>query len=68
MNRNVFIVNGFGLILASIMLNFIATRGYGNNLLPQTTPEAITDLIVTFIILTGFVLVTIGRALPKNNP
>lgn len=66
MNRKVFIRHGAFLMIAAIVFACVETRNFGNNLVPGTVAEAVTDLCALFMLLTGAVLYTIGQALPKE--
>ena len=63
MNGKVFINGGFWLCLIGGVMAAFQTYLHGNHDIPQSTSEAICDLICCLIVLTGFVLVTIGRAM-----
>jgi hypothetical protein len=66
MNRNTFIANGIFLFVGTIALTYYQTKAYGSNFVPQSTPEAIVDAICILMFLTGYVLATIGLAIPKK--
>jgi len=66
MNRNTFIGNGIFLTVFNCIGNYYQIKAYGNNFVPQSTPEAITAAIWMLGILTGYVLATIGLAIPKK--
>lgn len=63
MKPSVLTINGAILIFIGMVMVFIHTRAYGGNFVPQTTPEAIADLICAIFILTGFVMHSIGKSL-----
>ena len=65
MNRKAFIFQGIFLQIMSALMAHYETKAYGGNLVPGTTCEALCDLIVVIVCLTGTVLFTIGMALPK---
>lgn len=65
MNRDIFIWNGNVLIVVGAIAAFIQTKAYGNNIVPQSTPEALCDVACLFIVVIGYVLSVIGYALPK---
>jgi hypothetical protein len=67
MNRNVFLWNGAVLMVIGMVMASTSTKAFGNHFIPETTPEALADLIGMIVTLTGFVLYTVGRALPKRN-
>ena len=67
MNRNIFMVNGIILILVGIVMGFAQTKAFGNHTIPQSTPEALCDIACLFIVITGYVLSTIGQAIPKSK-
>ena len=67
MKREPFIFTGLFLQVLSVAGAIFTTKEYGDNLVPVTTCEAITDLTVVLAMLTGIVLVTIGRALHKEQ-
>lgn len=66
MKREPFITTGIFLVLLAVAMAHYQTIKYGGNFVPQSTPEALADMICIMIILTGSVLATIGRALPKK--
>ena len=67
MKREPFIVSGLWIQLVSVVMAIFTTKKYGDNWVPATTCEAITDLTLIVAMLTGIVLVAIGRALPKEQ-
>jgi hypothetical protein len=67
MNGLIFRINGALLIIIGLVGTFYQTHAYGNHTIPQTTPEAISDLICVLFVLTGLVLQTIGSALPNKE-
>ena len=68
MNPKPLLSNGIMLMILSVILGWIATASYGYNFVAQTVPEALTDLTVVIMFLTGLVLSTIGRALTWKYP
>lgn len=67
MNRHIFLFHGWAIMIVSLLAVTYHSEVYGNNLVAVTTPEAITDLICVLIFLTGTVLMTIGKAMPKEK-
>ena len=67
MKREPFITTGIVLVSLSVAMAMFQTKWYGGNLVPQSTPEALADMICVMVMLTGSVLATIGRALPKEK-
>lgn len=67
MKREPFISQGLFLCILAVAMAWFQTREYGGNIVPRSTPEALADLICILVMLTGVVLCTIGRALPKKK-
>jgi hypothetical protein len=51
---------------AGLFAAYASRKTYGGNVVPQSTEEAITLLVCVTIMMTGYVLTTIGLALPKK--
>lgn len=66
MNRNVFLYNGIGLLIVGTIMAHAQTKAWGGHFIPQSTPEAICDLICVLWLLLAVTFVTIGNALPKQ--
>ena len=66
MNRNVFKWNGAGMVIIGFIAVHITSKAFGDHFVPTSTPEAITDLICSLDILAGYILFTIGQAMPKK--
>lgn len=66
MNRNIFIWNGLCLLIVGFWITHNQTKAWGGHYLPQSTTEAICDLICVIWILVGVIFMTIGNALPKQ--
>ena len=54
-------VHGIIMMLVALVLAYAATKHYGSNAFPASTPEAIFALATVIIALTGWVLFAIGR-------
>ena len=65
MKHTPFLYNGTALLIAGIVFGIIETFQYGCNNIPQTTPEAICDLIVVIICIAGIVLITVGKSIKQ---
>jgi hypothetical protein len=66
MNRYVFIWFGSSLMIFAMVCQHGLTNAFGGHRIPETTPEAIVDVGMLFVAVVGFVLATIGWALPKK--
>jgi len=64
MNRSVLIHNGILLVVIGSIMGWTQTVIYGFNIVPKSTPEAISELVYFLIVIVGFILVTVGRSLP----
>jgi hypothetical protein len=67
MNRNVFIYNGIWLLFTGAALTAIQTKAWGGHFIPESTPEAICDLISALWLFLAAIFLTIGNALPKSK-
>jgi len=54
---------GVKLLIGAVLLGLALTITYGGNLVPQNTQEAIMDLVVMLMFLTGYVLTAVGQAM-----
>lgn len=63
MKGNLLIGTGIVLMIISIVGAIVSTKAYGGNLVPQSTPEALNDLVVAMFLLTGVVMHTVGRTI-----
>lgn len=70
MNRKVLMVSGAMMIMVGYLDAVITHLEYAgshiDHIVPASSQEAIAVLICVIIMMTGFVLATIGLALPKK--
>jgi hypothetical protein len=66
MNGYVLRFYGSLICIVAMFLTTTQTRLFGGNIIPQSTPEAICDLICTLWILVGVVLVAVGHSIERK--
>jgi hypothetical protein len=66
MNGRVLYYNGVIICIAAIYLTVRQAYLFGGNIVPQSTSEAICDLVCTMWILVGIVLVAVGHAIERK--
>lgn len=67
MNGKIVMWSGYGLVVAAIVMGHFATKGFGDHFLPMTVQEAICDLSVMLMALTGYVMTAVGLAIEKGR-
>lgn len=50
-------IEGYVLILISLIFAFVETNQFGNNIFPQSKEEIICDIIALMIFISGVILI-----------